>query len=106
MSSSKKKRTFSEISATGDSPEFGAIFMANRSTMEECFARRIFGLSSWFQGFVTKVRAGMVLFLFEFDKRRLHGVFRASSDGATDIVPVAYASSGKRYPAQVSFLRS
>ncbi|XP_057971762.1 uncharacterized protein LOC131160294 [Malania oleifera] len=87
----------------GKVPEFGAIFMSNTATKRECFRRKIFGLPSSQACFVKQVKAGMVLFLFEFEKRQLYGVFQACSDGAINIVPHAYRSSGKQFPAQVQF---
>lgn len=85
----------------GTVPECGAIFMSNRKTMEECLRRNLFGLPFSKAGFVKHVKVGMVLFLFEYEKRELHGVFQASTDGAIDIVPEAFCSSGKRFSAQV-----
>ena len=85
----------------GTVPEYGAIFMSNRTTMEECLRRKIFGLPFSKAGFVKHVKVGMVLFLFEYERRELHGVFQASTDGAIDIVPEAYCSSGKQFSAQV-----
>jgi hypothetical protein len=85
----------------GKFPEFGAIFMSNRATRKECFRRKLLGLPSGQADFVKQVKAGMVLFLFEFERRELHGVFQACSDGAMNIVPHAYSSSGKQFPAQV-----
>lgn len=87
--------------AAGSIPEFGAIFMSSIVTKKECFKRKIFGLPSSKAEFVKHVKAGMVLFLFEFEKRQLYGVYQASSDGAMDIVPHAFSYSGKRFPAQV-----
>ncbi|XP_062116621.1 uncharacterized protein LOC133830617 isoform X2 [Humulus lupulus] len=43
----------------------------------------------------------MILFLFENEERKLHGVFQASTVGDINIVTHAYESSGKRYPTQV-----
>ncbi|KAK9937154.1 hypothetical protein M0R45_013963 [Rubus argutus] len=82
-------------------PECGAIFMSSSSTKNECFRRRLFGLPSGKGQFVKQVKTGMVLFLFEFEKRELHGVFQACSDGAMNIVPSAWNKSGKQFPAQV-----
>ncbi|XP_044469231.1 uncharacterized protein LOC123198585 [Mangifera indica] len=84
-------------------PEFGAIFMSNKATKKECFRRKLLGLPSSQANFVRRVKAGMLLFLFEFERRELHGVFQASSNGAMNIVPDAYCSSGKQFPAQVKF---
>lgn len=87
--------------ASGEDPEYGAIFMSNNSTRKECLSRGLFGLPIGLAGFVKQVKAGMMLFLFEFEKRELHGVFQACSDGAINIEPNAFQSSGKQFPAQV-----
>ncbi|KAK2970761.1 hypothetical protein RJ640_015910 [Escallonia rubra] len=65
----------------GEVPEFGAIFMSNMETKRECFRRNLFGLQSSKANFVKQV----------------------SSDGAMNIVPDAFSSSGKQFPAQVCF---
>ncbi|KAK7243823.1 hypothetical protein RIF29_38635 [Crotalaria pallida] len=88
---------------SGHFPECGAIFMSNRSTLKECFEKRLLGLPESQSGFVSRVKAGMILFLFETEERKLYGVFEAVSDGGMDIVPQAYASSGRWFPAQVKF---
>ncbi|CAH8357999.1 unnamed protein product [Eruca vesicaria subsp. sativa] len=100
-----KRRKFLEESngASGEYPEYGAIFMSNSSTRRECLRREIFGLPMGLAGFVKQVKAGMFLFLFEFESRELHGVFQACSDGAINIEPDAFCSSGKQFPAQVKF---
>ncbi|XP_078427555.1 uncharacterized protein LOC144700048 [Wolffia australiana] len=81
----------------------GAIFMSNRATKEECFRRKLFGLPSSHAGLVKKIKAGMILFLFEYDKRYLYGIFEATSDGSTNIVPSAFVKSGKSFAAQARF---
>lgn len=88
-------------SPSGTLPDFGAIFMSNRSTKEECLRTKLFGLPLTSASFVEKVKIGMVLFLFEHEERKLYGVFEAISDGALNIVPHAYSSSGKHFSAQV-----
>ncbi|KAF8412707.1 hypothetical protein HHK36_000675 [Tetracentron sinense] len=92
-----------ENGVPGRIPVFGAIFMSNSTTKKECFRRNLFGLPPSQAGFVKKVKSGMILFLFEYEKRKLYGVFQACSDGAIDIVPNAFSSSGKAFSAQVSF---
>ncbi|KAI4333305.1 hypothetical protein L6164_018133 [Bauhinia variegata] len=87
----------------GSFPECGAIFMSNINTMKECFEKSIFGLPYSQSAFVGGVKEGMLLFLFEHEERKLYGLFEAISDGDTDIVPQAYTSSGKQFPAQVKF---
>lgn len=87
----------------GDVPECGAIFMSSTLTMEECFKRHVFALPSSKARFVKHIKAGMLLFLFEFKKRQLFGVFEATSDGAMDIVPDGFYFSGRHFPAQVCY---
>ncbi|KAL2344694.1 hypothetical protein Fmac_005979 [Flemingia macrophylla] len=89
--------------ADGKDPEFGAIFLSNSDTKRECFRQGIFGLPATEIQFVEQVKAGMILFLFEYEKRQLHGVFKATCDGGINIVPNAFAVVGKQCPAQVKF---
>ncbi|KAL8246604.1 hypothetical protein R6Q59_007820 [Mikania micrantha] len=90
-------------SAQGKIPKTGAIFMSNIKTMEECLERKLFGLPSGLSDFVLHVKEGMMLFLFEFERRLLYGVYRATCDGEINIEPKAFRSSGKHFPAQVRF---
>lgn len=105
----KKKTDFSmeyeeeENSVPGNIPEYGAVFMSNAETKRECFKRRVFALPSSMAVFVKQIKVGMVLFLFEFEKRQLYGVYKATSDGALNILPNAFRSGGKQFPSQVCF---
>ena len=90
-----------QTNALARRPEFGAIFMSNSATRKECFRRKLFGLPSSSENFVKHIRAGMILFLFEYESRVLYGVYEAISDGGMNIVPNAFSSIGKHYPAQV-----
>ncbi|CAO2840684.1 unnamed protein product [Amaranthus hypochondriacus] len=84
--------------------QYGAIFMANNSTREECFKREIFGFPYDHADFVMGVKTGMLLFLYDFEDKKLYGVFEAASDGAMNIIPNAYNSiSHQKFPAQVCF---
>lgn len=85
-------------------PEFGAIFMSNIATKRDCFKHKVFGLPSSMANFVKEVKKGMILFLFEYERRQLFGVYRAISDGGMNIVPHAFSSSGKQFSAQVRFV--
>ena len=84
-----------------DSTLTGAIFMSNRATKKECLKRGVFGLPQSQAKFVSELKAGMLLFLFEHEERKLYGVFEATSDGAMNIIPNAFRSSGMVFPAQV-----
>lgn len=94
---------YKDKSDPGDYPECGAIFMSNTQTKKECLRRKLFGLPSNMSDFVLHVKKGMTLFLFEFERRLLHGVYRATSDGEINIEPKAFISCGKHFPAQVRF---
>ncbi|KAF3436941.1 hypothetical protein FNV43_RR19694 [Rhamnella rubrinervis] len=98
-----KSKNFQDDEISGLVPEAGAIFMSNCATLEECFERKLFGLPSSYADFVREVKTGMILFLFEYENRKLYGVFEASSDGEMNIVPHAFSSTGKKFPAQVRF---
>ena len=86
-------------------PEFGAIFMSNIATKRDCFKHKVFGLPSSMANFVKEVKKGMILFLFEYERRQLFGVYRAISDGEMNIAPHAFSSSGKQFSAQVSYVK-
>ncbi|KAF7842551.1 B2 protein [Senna tora] len=90
--------------ADGRGPYFGAIFMTSSATKRECFERGLFALSSYYCRFIKQIQAGMILFLFDHEKRELHGVYKSCSDGGINIVPGAFSSSGKQFPAQVKFI--
>ncbi|KAM1212990.1 hypothetical protein PS2_004460 [Malus domestica] len=85
----------------GAYPEYGAIFMSSSAMKDECFKQGLFGLPSSQGQFVKQVKTGIILFLFEYERRELHGVFQECSDGEMNIFPSAYNSSGKQFPAQV-----
>ncbi|WVZ63099.1 hypothetical protein U9M48_012764 [Paspalum notatum var. saurae] len=79
----------------------GAIFMSNTLTREQCFRASVFGLPAEYQSFVSNVRKGMPLFLFDHTLRKLYGVFEAVSDGGLNIDNAAFQSIHRSYPAQV-----
>ncbi|XP_077244458.1 DCD (Development and Cell Death) domain protein isoform X2 [Tasmannia lanceolata] len=82
----------------------GAIFMSNRATKKECLRRKLFGLPPSQETFVKQIKTGMIMFLFEYEERKLYGVFEATSDGAMNIEPHAFRSlGGKTFPAQIRF---
>lgn len=79
----------------------GMIFMSNRQTKKECFDRELFGLPNSQASVVKQVKPGMKLFLFEYERRQLYGVFEATSSGALNIERNAFRTSGGSFPAQV-----
>ncbi|CAM0953103.1 unnamed protein product [Alopecurus aequalis] len=95
------KCSFREVTPGGGMA--GAIFMSNGETRDSCFGTGVFGLPPEYQPFVASVKQGMPLFLFDYTDRKLYGVFEATSDGGMDIRSAAFRSTGRTYPAQVSF---
>lgn len=91
-------------SKNGSASFAGAIFLCNHLTRKECFEKKILGLSAYCADYIQKVKTGATLFLYDVEQRKLHGVFEATSDGAMNIIPDAYISSGKLYPSQVQIL--
>ncbi|KAG9438968.1 hypothetical protein H6P81_019133 [Aristolochia fimbriata] len=81
----------------------GAIFMCNCETKKECLERKLFGLPLSQSSLVRELKIGMMLFLFEYGKRELYGVYEATSDGGCNIEPYAFTSSGKAFGAQIRF---
>ncbi|KAL6601447.1 hypothetical protein ACP70R_044667 [Stipagrostis hirtigluma subsp. patula] len=79
----------------------GAIFMSNTVTRELCFKTSTFGLPIEYESFVSNVKKGMPLFLFDYSLRKLYGVFEAASDGGLNINQSAFRAMQHSYPAQV-----
>lgn len=89
------------VTKEGDESFEGMIFMSNRQTKKECFNRELFGLPMSQASVVKLVKPGMKLFLFEYERRQLYGVFEATSCGALNIERDAFKTSGGSFPAQV-----
>lgn len=54
--------------------------------------------------YVKNINPGMPLFLFNYTKRQLHGIFEAASPGQMNIDPYGWTKDGSKrtlYPAQV-----
>lgn len=94
------------VTKEGDESFEGMIFMSNRQTKKECFNRQLFGLPMSQASVVKLVKPGMKLFLFEYERRQLYGVFEATSCGALNIERDAFKTSGGSFPAQVCYRHS
>eukprot|EP00250_Pteridium_aquilinum_P013707 c21520_g1_i1 orf=569-1867(-) len=81
----------------------GLIFMCNSDTKKDCFKYRVFGLPEGKKNIVEQVKKGTKLFLFDIDKRVLHGVYKASSEGGINLIDEAFKDSKRKFPAQVRF---
>ncbi|CAL9244534.1 unnamed protein product [Arabidopsis halleri] len=78
----------------------GYIFMCNGRTKTDCYRYRVFGIPRGRKDVVESIKPGMKLFLYDFEKRLLYGVYEATGGGRLDIEPEAF---DKKYPAQVGF---
>ncbi|CAN8251945.1 unnamed protein product [Cochlearia groenlandica] len=78
----------------------GYIFMCNAVTKPDCFRYRVFGIPRGRKDVVESIKPGMKLFLYDFEKRLLYGVYEATVGGKLDIEPEAF---DRKYPAQVGF---
>ncbi|KAJ0986719.1 hypothetical protein J5N97_005075 [Dioscorea zingiberensis] len=78
----------------------GFIFICSGRTREECYVNRVFGLPRSQLEMVTRIEAGTILFLFDFDLKLLSGLYVASCNGGANLVPNAF---GGRFPSQVKF---
>lgn len=76
----------------------GYIFMCNGRTKTDCYRYRVFGLPRERKDVVESIKPGMKLFLYDFEKKLLYGVYEATIGGKLDIEPEAF---DKKYPAQV-----
>lgn len=82
----------------------GVIFGCTTETYKECIKDHVFGLPRSHMLYVRDIEPGLPLFLFNYNGRRLHGVFRSTSDGALNIKPHGWTGGTTvptQFPAQV-----
>ncbi|XP_057801116.1 uncharacterized protein LOC131016442 [Salvia miltiorrhiza] len=82
----------------------GVIFGCTKQTMEECHAKQLFGLPAAHFSYVKNIDPGLPLFLFNYNEKKLYGIYEAASSGKMNIDPYAWTIDGSdktRYPAQV-----
>lgn len=78
----------------------GYFFLCNNETQQECLDRKLLGSTMVYQKVIPRINPGDKLFLYNYNTRRLHGVFIAVSQSEKNIVPEAW---GGMYPWQVRF---
>lgn len=81
----------------------GMIFMCSTATKKDCFKYGVFGFPDQKKDTVAQVKKGMKLFLYDVDKKHLHGIYEASSRGGMNLVPEAFQGTDRKFPAQVKF---
>ncbi|KAI3793255.1 hypothetical protein L1987_35871 [Smallanthus sonchifolius] len=82
------------------------IFGTTNNTINECLSRQLFGLPVGHYSYIKNIKQGLVLFLFNYSDRKLHGIFEAAGPGQLNIDRYAWVADGNdtgytRYPAQV-----
>ncbi|KAJ0705174.1 putative DCD domain-containing protein NRP [Helianthus annuus] len=107
----KEASVFSNYSAPARNlrkTDLGAvIFGATHNTINECLSRQLFGLPEGHYSYIKNIKEGLVLFLFNYSDRKLHGIFEAAGHGQMNIDQYAWVDDGgdgtgyTRYPAQV-----
>ena len=100
FSSSSLRNGRREDNLSSRNPPSGLIFMCNSITKRDCFHFKVFGLPYAKKGLVEEVVPGMFLFLYDFDVKRLYGVYEAVSQGGLNLEPKAFHGQGS-YPSQV-----
>ncbi|KAL2901111.1 B2 protein [Bienertia sinuspersici] len=82
----------------------GVIFGCTDMTIKECLTKQLFGLPGQHYVYVKNIFPGLPLFLFNYSRRQLHGIFEAASQGQMNINPYGWTKDGSErtsYPAQV-----
>lgn len=79
------------------------IFGCKNYTIQECYKKKLFGLPAPHYAYVKHISRGLVLFLFNYSDRTLHGIFEAVTPGQMNIDRHAWTEDGgdTPYPAQV-----
>ncbi|GJU87467.1 zinc finger, CCHC-type containing protein [Tanacetum coccineum] len=82
------------------------IFGCTHNTINECLSKMLFGLPGPHFPYIKNIREGLVLFLFNYHDRKLHGIFEAAGPGQMNIDRYAWVREGDNtgytsFPAQV-----
>lgn len=87
----------------GKSDLGAVIFGCKNYTIDECYTKKLFGLPAPHYAYVKNISRGLVLFLFNYSDRTLHGIFEAVTPGQMNIDRHAWTEDGADtpYPAQV-----
>lgn len=83
------------------------LFIKNSDNVNVCHLC-FTGLPATHFSYIKNIKEGLVLFLFNYSDRKLHGVFEAASPGSMNINKYAWVADTEdcgytHYPAQVSF---
>ncbi|KAJ4830687.1 hypothetical protein Tsubulata_028403 [Turnera subulata] len=82
----------------------GVIFGCTNATIKECLFKQLFGLPGHHISYVKNIEPGLPLFLFNYNTRKLHGIYEAASSGQMNLNPYGWTTDGAnrtQFPAQV-----
>ncbi len=80
----------------------GFIFLCSEITEPECLSLELFGGKEKYGNRVKTLQSGDVLFLYNYNTKRFHGVFEAVTELRENIVPTAWKGE---FPWQVKIKR-
>lgn len=80
----------------------GYIFLCSSGTEDECLEKGLFGGREGYHKQTGIVSPGEILFLFNYQEKRLHGIFKSISESKMNIIPDAWDGD---YPWQVKVER-
>jgi len=80
----------------------GFVFLCSDITEAECLEKSLFGGMEKYQGRVKGLEKGAVVYLYNYNSKKLHGIFEAETNLQKNIVPEAWNGD---FPWQVSVKR-
>ncbi|KAH7863657.1 hypothetical protein Vadar_020428 [Vaccinium darrowii] len=75
----------------------GMIFMCSSKTKKDCYHYNVLGLLASKREIVQKIYKGMRLFLYDFDLKLMHGIYKVAGPGGFNIEPKAFNVLRKTY---------
>jgi len=89
-----EKAPFEATDGSGDIP--GYVFMCSKDTRDECLKRMLLGLPrEKLRSMEQCIVVGKTpLFLFDFSRKRVHGVFIAAAEPELNIIEEAWKGQG------------
>lgn len=81
----------------------GLIFMCNDRVRTKCFLYKVFGMPFKKKSLLDHVKPGTKLFLFEYEARKLWGIYEAASFPGFELENEAFNESEVDFPLQVRF---
>lgn len=80
--------------------QIGYIFLCSDATEDECLKRKLLGGGDSYFKHIKSLKIGDLVYLYNYNSKRLHGPFIASSVATKDLVSSAW---GGQYPWQITF---